>query len=1697
MVLCSCSLIAWYLLTAIGTYVVAHIIQVVLDLPLWEGQQQHHSPSDQHFELKQLVQKILEEIAKLPELLNHSGLPLRPEEHLPYFDPKKYEQLLATAVLNKVVDDYRNPKNFVNVSTGDVAGKVPGQLDINHNKVPVDGAAVAASQRSLLNEGSLRQMSVAANVAGRDPSSREPDDDDEDEYQGERRLSDTDESYLSDYIQRHKVPLPDLSDTTGSGSGAEDDDLQSLKSNATDGTWEENWLFRKRQLKTTESSIAMLVPSPTEEVKALIGDKNADEISDLSEAGSDCEAGYESDGKGHDSSPAGPVSKESTSEAISSSSKANDDSLDEQLPPDSLVSVNSLPGTEALLSEAKNSQLLGEQSASQGPAGGGEALSLMDDLISIGPVMVASERVETKNTALTNPFLDEPFEPNNNVITDDVKLLQRTNEQATNDLRSSQLEPTVNGSCNRKEIPIDRAAQLLLLNSLTPPSSPYPEVLSPHPITMTITDVFERMSSSPPLAMISEEAAPPAAPVASLVDANPFQSIDEQESIQTVYTAQEGALSPSDSFQAEQDDSEYRTVSEATNNSLLTVESFDAEPNVVLQESTEHHEPAAQEALYVKDQEEVEFRATRQEECPIVVDPFEKDLNSSSRVQLHTADLVTFDNGPSPEGFHGIAAVTEQMEAYCEELKGHRPEMQSKLDEQHEQPQEVEDPGWVLVDTSENEQEANKSEEHRQQDVDDLWQAVAHTEVSEDPDALSELQDPQEATNDPWKLVDEPQQATDDPWQLETDEPRQTADDPWQTVRHTDVSEDAEALSEMQEPQNVFNDPWKLEMKEPQQAADDLWQTVPDPEVSEGAETLSKLEEPQQAANDPWQTVHQPCQDNPNCEEANPELLDPFLTPFEAVNLRMAEYIDNMKGIEHVEETIEMEEETCELPQTSVEMDDASSRALCVASPVLERHGVQIEQTPSTEDPPTEQLLLEPLEEDTEESVPSTGADDQLLASIESESKIEDTSLPFSDTDLHSLSSPPTSVTTTYAINHPNCMPTNPITDQTPTQSAICTTTTNTTTTTSIDNTSTNHSNHDQQPEPATEPEQDPEPNTSSDADCSLIPAQIESAAEPTQLIMSNGGAGTNGHHTATDEQQQQQQQQVKEKEQEPFDREETLIPGSIAEREHLKWRNAKPIANNPYSPDALQRRLSEKSRPSSMIEIDRLVRKEAAPNGVDDGMMRIGDDDPSSDPRTEATIDQERSAKVCASSEQKKIGREYYINDPERLRAGGGGGGCVKQTLGTRTHAHHQQSHSTDDEKSLLLGRNPEDSGPADDGATIFVARPVHVTPSEELRKGSKGNALSEAAREVFLLPLEPDTPVGGSLLSSASELSFIASPTAPHARQEFDSLTYSEDSDVTRIYDLTTGEAKVIRTAATPQPAVPEEGDKILEILPQHPPASTQISDGSFLRAKHFAVKPLSPETIKFFAPKRKLSFTGSHTNLAASDGGVAASRSTTPAMRDSTMHSSMHADCPVRSGATEYSIIEREVIDVLPSVKELAKCYSGSTNDVSSMPPKPLYKPRVKLRKDFLRQSSDVLNEETVVIDEKTGMPCTREKGQRQYCSTSSIAVRDEIREIRKINLEAYRQAASYYPMAPGHSITARSLSKQIREHKSNVTDDHKVVQHHDQADELRAEGAGSSGDGTGGHISPERPSSPVLLPGHLKSSIEFFESLKNRA
>lgn len=99
------------------------------------------------------------------------------------------------------------------------------------------------------------------------------------------------DDYLSDYIQNHKVPLPTLNSYDSNANDI--DDLLSQQPNgneSAEGNWEENWLFQKRKNKpnaTVAPSIAMLVPSPTVEVKTLIGDKSADEISDLSEANDD------------------------------------------------------------------------------------------------------------------------------------------------------------------------------------------------------------------------------------------------------------------------------------------------------------------------------------------------------------------------------------------------------------------------------------------------------------------------------------------------------------------------------------------------------------------------------------------------------------------------------------------------------------------------------------------------------------------------------------------------------------------------------------------------------------------------------------------------------------------------------------------------------------------------------------------------------------------------------------------------------------------------------------------------------------------------------------------------------------------------------------------------------------------------------------------------------------------------------------------------------------------------------------------------------------------------------------------------------------------------------------------------------------------------------------------------------------------
>ncbi|XP_017078004.1 mucin-17 isoform X2 [Drosophila eugracilis] len=197
------------------------------------------------------------------ELANGNGMKRRHRtEH--YFEPKIYQDLLATAVLNKIADKEGNTRLLAE-STPDLSGR---HIDENFN-----AEALSTTSGSSIEPRS--DSSLTDHEIGLD--------------NGKSKSLQTDlerESVLSDYIAAHMVPLPDFSASVTES----EDDIGSISSGMIgDGNWEDNWLFKKKRSSATPSSIGMLVPAPTENVRAQIGDKTTDEISDLSEIGSDIE----------------------------------------------------------------------------------------------------------------------------------------------------------------------------------------------------------------------------------------------------------------------------------------------------------------------------------------------------------------------------------------------------------------------------------------------------------------------------------------------------------------------------------------------------------------------------------------------------------------------------------------------------------------------------------------------------------------------------------------------------------------------------------------------------------------------------------------------------------------------------------------------------------------------------------------------------------------------------------------------------------------------------------------------------------------------------------------------------------------------------------------------------------------------------------------------------------------------------------------------------------------------------------------------------------------------------------------------------------------------------------------------------------------------------------------------------------------
>lgn len=231
-------------------------------------------------------------------------------------------------------------------------------------------------------------------------------------------------SELSDYIQKHKIALPkfefenanDIDDVNGDGDDDEDieQEFQSIyansaayENNTSYSDLSDNWLFRKvdsgaccgsgghngstSSVISASSPVGMLVPSPTQDCPTLIGNRNADEISDLSEndevssanGHSDAEEqGEESDSDCESSSLPPPklgvripnpfdlphvlvegktlIGGKNEMNSFEQSKAA----LIDLLEPDSLVSEQSLTGQSPAISEAKNNLILIEDRSS-------------------------------------------------------------------------------------------------------------------------------------------------------------------------------------------------------------------------------------------------------------------------------------------------------------------------------------------------------------------------------------------------------------------------------------------------------------------------------------------------------------------------------------------------------------------------------------------------------------------------------------------------------------------------------------------------------------------------------------------------------------------------------------------------------------------------------------------------------------------------------------------------------------------------------------------------------------------------------------------------------------------------------------------------------------------------------------------------------------------------------------------------------------------------------------------------------------------------------------------------------------------------------------------------------------------------------------------------------------------------------------
>ncbi|XP_031621785.1 probable serine/threonine-protein kinase DDB_G0282963 isoform X3 [Contarinia nasturtii] len=357
------------------------------DLPILEHDK---NPGVSYENLRKIVHTIVQEVIKLPEFYNQKGFSsVDANQVKSSFEPKIYEDLLATAVINKIVETY-NDKKYENSS-----GIHSGGSDLD-SSCHIDQTNPNFILNSRCSSTELKSEYSAFNERFRSPSMKTADIIDEifreklgkENYQSSASASASAHSELSDYIQNHRISLPNFefneNDIEDDDSEEIEQEFQSIYANSTGfetnfNDISDNWLFRKvgsgncmngstSSIVSASSPVGMLVPSPTQDCRTLIGNRNADEISDLSENGSDIES-LHAEHSDNDLKRSRlnaydlPHVLVESKTLIGGKNEMNSfeqskAALIDLLEPDSLVSEQSLTGQSPAISEAKNNLIL-------------------------------------------------------------------------------------------------------------------------------------------------------------------------------------------------------------------------------------------------------------------------------------------------------------------------------------------------------------------------------------------------------------------------------------------------------------------------------------------------------------------------------------------------------------------------------------------------------------------------------------------------------------------------------------------------------------------------------------------------------------------------------------------------------------------------------------------------------------------------------------------------------------------------------------------------------------------------------------------------------------------------------------------------------------------------------------------------------------------------------------------------------------------------------------------------------------------------------------------------------------------------------------------------------------------------------------------------------------------------------------------